>query len=166
VKDFTGYPGIYKKMSSIDQQILRRLKRAMGTDIAAVVEVLDYVVPIIEKEVQSDEYAVELAECITRLSNELKRYIHTGQDEKNVLLGKMREVEPILHTSKYELANLVTLEEGRQEFIRADVPTIKTILELFDRQPRRDALYLLSAEQFQHYQEDVGIVAEKRAALE
>jgi hypothetical protein len=82
----------------MNKQIKTRLKR-IALDFDGAIEVLyDIILPVIEKEVNSDAYAARLAE-------ELRLYLERGKAEKEVILGAIKEDEAMLRTVKYQLEN-------------------------------------------------------------
>ena len=88
----------------MNQQVKARLKR-IALDFDGAIEVLyDVVLPVIEKEVNSDVYAARLAE-------ELRLYLERGKAEKEVILGVLKEDESILKTVKFQLDNTSLLVE-------------------------------------------------------
>ena len=88
-----------------------RLKR-IAVDFDTAIEVLcEIVLPVIEKEIKSDTYAVELSAHVARINNELRLYLERGKDEKEAILSKVREEAAILETTKYQLENAALLVE-------------------------------------------------------
>ena len=88
-----------------------RLKR-IAVDFDTAIEVLsEIVLPVIEKEVQSDSYAAQVAGVIVRLGNELKVYLEHGKVEKEAMLSRVKEDVAILETTKYQLENAALLVE-------------------------------------------------------
>jgi len=79
-----------------------RLKR-IAIDFETAIEVLcEVVLPVIEKEVNSDAYAVEL-------TKELKFYLERGKVEKEAMLDRLKSDEAILRTAKSQLENAALL---------------------------------------------------------
>ncbi len=88
-----------------------RLKR-IAIDFDTAIEALcEVVLPVIEKEVQSDSYAAQVAGVIARLGNELKIYLEHGKAEKEAMLDRVKKDVAILETTKYQLENAALLVE-------------------------------------------------------
>ena len=88
-----------------------RLKR-IAIDFDTAIEVLcEVVLPVIEKEIKSDAYAVELLGHVTRINGELKIYLERGKAEKEAMLNRVKEDAAILETTKYQLENAALLVE-------------------------------------------------------
>ena len=88
-----------------------RLKR-IAVDFDTAIEVLcEVVLPVIEKEIKSDTYAVELTAHVARINNELKLYLERGKAEKEAIIGRIKDDEAILRTAKHQLENAALLVE-------------------------------------------------------
>lgn len=95
----------------MNKQVKARLKR-VALDFESAIEVLcDVVLPVIEKEVESDTYAAELSSHIARVNEELNLYLKQGKAEKEAMLSRLKEESVILETTKYQLENVTLLAE-------------------------------------------------------
>ncbi len=87
---------------TLDRQVKTLIRKATG-DFQTAVEVIDTVLPIIQREVKSDAFAVEISSQVARLGNELKVYLEGSAVEKQAILDHLHEDEAILKTAKYQL---------------------------------------------------------------
>ncbi len=86
-----------------------RLKR-ITVDFDTAIEVLcEVVLPVIEREIKSDAYAVELSAHVARINYELKLYLERGKADKEAMLSRVREEAAILETTKFQLENAALL---------------------------------------------------------
>jgi hypothetical protein len=93
---------------TLDRQVKTLIRKATG-DFQTAVEVIDTVLPVISREVTSDEYAIEIAAHAIRLGQELKVYLEGSRTEKQAILDQLHEDEAILRTAKYQLEHANTL---------------------------------------------------------
>lgn len=152
-------------MGGLDDAIKKRLKKAMGVDFEQAVEVMEMILPALEKGMEGDTYAIELAATAARLNEEIKVYLTSKQSGDRAMVGQLKETMPILRDAKYELAHIMTLEDAREYFMQADLKTVLSIMKAFDRKVRTDAMVLLNDSEFASYQEDIKIAEARREAL-
>ncbi len=153
-------------MGGLDEAIKKRLKFAMGVSFEQAVEVLELVLPTLEAGIEGDAYGIHLAATAERLSAELKVYMEARRSQDETMVGKLREVVPILRDAKYELAHIMTLEGAREYFMKADLNTVLAIMKAFDRGVRIDALVLMSLPEYEAWVQDIEAAGEEREALD
>lgn len=154
--------GFYRiqKMSSIDKKIRERIKKAAG-NFEEAVEVFETVLPILEKNLQSDPYAI-------RLFEEGLKYLKEKQSENEAMVGQMKEVAPSLTQAKYDWAHLDMLERAKQYFVEGDVDTIVDLLNGFTVNPKvlEDAFVRLSETNYNFIKNAMEQAQQRKDALQ